>query len=195
MLWEQSYRSGDIPWDSPDPDPTLVRVVRSGLWGPGGRALEIGAGTGTNTLYLARHGFRALGIDLSPTAVRIARNKARALGVTCQFRVADVLRWRAAERFEAVFERGVFHSLGDEERPIYAQRVHALLQPGGLFLMLCFSDKEPDWGGPRRISRQEIHQTFDPHLSVLWVRNVTMAAGTGQTIHSYASLMEKEGWA
>ncbi|MBI3286941.1 MAG: class I SAM-dependent methyltransferase [Chloroflexi bacterium] len=193
MFWEQAYRFGDIPWDSPKPDPTLVRAVRRGWLKPAGRALEIGSGTGTNALYLAQNGFRVVGIDVSPTAVRRAREKARAVGAACQFRVADVLRWRPSERFDVIFERGVFHSLEDEKRPIYAHSVRTLLKPGGRTLMLCFSDKEPGWGGPRRISRREIREIFAPCLRLLWIRDVNMVDTKRQKIRSYATLMEKPG--
>jgi hypothetical protein len=42
--------------------------------------------------------------------------------------------------------------------------------------MLCFSDKEPTgWGGPRRITREEIEKTFSPRFEIKYIRDVFFA--------------------
>lgn len=58
-----------------------LRVVRQVL-PPGGRILEIGCGTGEETLALARSGYRVLALDVSPEMVRRARQKAAAANLT-----------------------------------------------------------------------------------------------------------------
>ena len=49
------------------------RVVNSGGVAPG-RTFEIGAGSGTNALWLAERGFDVIGVDVSPLAVERAKN-------------------------------------------------------------------------------------------------------------------------
>jgi hypothetical protein len=42
----------------------------------------------------------------------------------------------------------------------------------GRYFMLCFSEKEPtDWGGPRRIRREEIETTFSPLFQINYIRD------------------------
>lgn len=35
-----------------------------------------------------------------------------------------------------------------------------MLKPGGRLFLMCFSDEEPGSEGPRRVSKQELHQAF-----------------------------------
>jgi hypothetical protein len=51
--------------------------------------------------------------------------------------------------------------------------VHDVLRSQGRYFMLCFSDKEPrDWGGPRRIKKEEILQAFSQGWRVDAIRPV-----------------------
>ena len=80
----------EIPWDVVTPPDDLVQLVESAQV-PRGRAVDFGCGTGNNSIYLARQGFEVTGVDVSPTAVGIARQRAQQQGVKCNFIVADVL--------------------------------------------------------------------------------------------------------
>jgi cyclopropane fatty-acyl-phospholipid synthase-like methyltransferase len=58
--------------------------------------------------------------------------------------------------FDIIIDSGLFHVMADEERPIFVNQVHRVLKPCGKYFMLCFSDKEPEGYGPRRISKAEM---------------------------------------
>ena len=77
--WNERYASGELPWDTGTPEPLLVNFVTSGGVMPG-RALEIGAGTGTNAIWLAEHGFDVLGVDVSSLAVEKATSSVKPEG-------------------------------------------------------------------------------------------------------------------
>src|SRR5262245_10820869 len=57
-----------------------------------GFALEIACGRGEAALWLASRGMRVLGVDLSPVAIDLARERAARSGLAerCQFEVADL---------------------------------------------------------------------------------------------------------
>src|SRR5437762_3060173 len=67
LSWNESYASGELPWDTGSPEPLLTGFVNSGGVAPG-RTLEIGAGTGTNSIWLAERGFDVVGVEVSPLA-------------------------------------------------------------------------------------------------------------------------------
>ena len=71
--FERAYRRGRAPWDTGVTPPEVVEEVSA--MQPG-RALDVGCGTGTNVLWLAQHGWTAIGVDRSATAIESARRKA-----------------------------------------------------------------------------------------------------------------------
>jgi SAM-dependent methyltransferase len=66
-------------WDLGQPQPAFVRLAEQGLLT--GTVLDVGCGTGEQTLLAASHGADALGVDVSPLALEIARGKAAARGI------------------------------------------------------------------------------------------------------------------
>lgn len=64
----------------------------------------------------------------------------------------------------------MFHTFSDEERGLYARSLKGALKHSGTYFMLCFSGREPDWGGPRRVTKKEIVETFRTGWRVNYVR-------------------------
>lgn len=86
--WNESYASGQLPWDIGQPEPLLVEFVTSGGVSPA-PTLEIGAGTGTNAIWLAERGFDVVGVDVSPLAVERAHAKMEGRALRCRFAALD----------------------------------------------------------------------------------------------------------
>lgn len=64
------------------------------------------------------------------------------------------------ELFDNVIDSGLFHVFSDDDRQKYVAGLASVLKPGGRVFLMCFSDEEPSNGGPRRVSKQELHQAF-----------------------------------
>lgn len=109
----------------------------------------------------AERGLAALGVDSAPAAIAIAEQKARARELDARFLVWNAVELeRLGEQFDTVLDSGLFHVFDDDDRAGYVDSLRAATAPGGGFHMLCFSDRQPgDWG-PRRITRDEIEQSF-----------------------------------
>lgn len=82
----------------PETEELVIRVIDSGLSAPA-RLLDIGTGSGCIAIALAKQvgGLQAEGVDISPEAVRQAKENARINGVTVDFYVRDILRWKEEE--------------------------------------------------------------------------------------------------
>ena len=170
--WNESYASGQLPWDTGQPEPLLVEFVTSGGVTPA-PTLEIGAGTGTNSIWLAEHGFDVLGVDVSPLAVERARAKMEGRALRCRFAAFDFLTAPPpGGPFQFVFDRGCFHVFDEpDERERCAAQVAAALTPGGLWLSLIGSTEGPprEFGPPRRSAR-EVALAFEPVLEIIELR-------------------------
>jgi SAM-dependent methyltransferase len=158
--FEETYRTRTPPWDIGRPQDEIVRLLDDGrVVAP---VLDIGCGTGENALACAGRGLVAVGVDGAPTAIAKARAKATARGLSARFEVGDALDLTfLGSKFRTVLDSGLFHVFDDEDRPRYAASLRNVLAPGASAFILCFSDAEPNWGGPRRVSEAEIHATFD----------------------------------
>jgi cyclopropane fatty-acyl-phospholipid synthase-like methyltransferase len=157
--WDSSYQDTPPPWDIGRPQAAFVRLAADGLLS--GRVLDSGCGTGEHVLLAAAHGAAAMGVDVSGLAIAKARAKAAERGLTARFEVADVLHLeRLGETFDTVTDCGVFHVFGDADRPRYVTSLAAVLEPGGSYYMMCFSERQPGVWGPRRVRREEIEQAF-----------------------------------
>lgn len=158
--WEVSYLEGPAPWDVGYPQPAVVRVAAAG--GFAGPVLDVGCGTGENTLHIAALKLRVLGADVAPAALALARAKAGARGLPAEFAPADALRLARLRRsFRTVLDCGLFHTVDDEDRAQYVASLAAVTEHGGTLYVLCFSDDAPDTG-PHPVSRAELTAAFAP---------------------------------
>jgi SAM-dependent methyltransferase len=158
--WDDSYSGPSPPWDIGRPQPAFVRLADTGALA--GALLDAGCGTGEHTILAARHGADALGIDVSPRAIEIARRKAAMRGVGTIFQVLDALRLDTlGESFDTIVDSGLFHVFDDAARTRYVTAVRAVLRPGGHLHLMCFSERQPgDWG-PRRVTEGDLRAAFD----------------------------------
>ena len=157
-FFETAYR-GRPPWDIGRPQKEFVALARQGEIT--GSVLDIGCGTGDNALFFADEGHEVLGIDVVPAAIEKAQQKAAGHGPGVQFLVLDARDLPRLNRtFDTVTDCGFFHTLSDDDRPVYVNNLAAVLPRGGKYFMLCFSELEPGGYGPRRVTQAEIRETF-----------------------------------
>ena len=177
MDFFNSAYEGTPPWDIGHPQKEFVELVRRGEIT--GSVLDIGCGTGEHALFFAGEGHEVWGIDSAPLAIRKARKKAAKRGLTVHFQVLDARELSRLNRsFDTATDSGLFHTLSDEDRPVFVENLAAVLAPGGKYFMLCFSDREPAGYGPRRISEKEIRDSFRDGWSVNYIRAATFESRT-----------------
>lgn len=154
-----SYLRGQARWDTGISPPELVETIEGPHAEPPGRALDLGCGTGTNALYLARHGWHTTGIDFASPAIARAKAKAGAAGKltgSVRFLRGDVTALKALDLgapFDLLFDVGCLHGLSPAGRARYAAGLPRVAAPHALFLLYTFS--------PRMVHGRTIGMTQD----------------------------------
>jgi SAM-dependent methyltransferase len=204
--WDDAY-AGSVPpaWDLGQPQPAFVRLAEQGLLT--GTVLDAGCGTGEQTLLAASHGADALGVDVSPLALEIARGKAAARGIpaatggqvgpaaaggqvgpaaaggqvgSARFEVADALNLgELGLGFDTIIDSGLFHVFDDESRVRYVTSLASVLRPGGRLYLMCFSDRQPGMFGPRRVSQDELRAAFTDGWMIVAIEAEAFALNRG----------------
>jgi len=156
--WNASYHDGPPPWDIGYPQPAFVRLAATRQFAA--PVLDVGCGTGENTLHVATLRVSVVGVDVAASALAIARKKAAERGLVVEFALADALQLEHLGRqFCTILDSGLFHTFDAEERKRYAASVAAVTSPGGTLYVLCFSDEGPE-PGPHPVSPRDLRAAF-----------------------------------
>ncbi|MFF5897138.1 class I SAM-dependent methyltransferase [Streptomyces argenteolus] len=138
---EDFYRDGKPPWDCGVTPPELVALVEGPEPLTPGRALELGCGTGTNAVYLARHGWRVAAVDLVERAVLQAREKVLAADAEVTVLCADATRLDEVGLpgpYDLFFDLSCFCGIPPHRRDAYAAGLTERAAPGALLLMFGY---------------------------------------------------------
>lgn len=194
----------EIPWNIEEPPKALVELVESGKVKPC-KTIDLGCGTGNYAIYLANIGFDVTGIDISPTAIKIAKENATKRAAKCNFLVADVLGDldEVNETFDFAYDWELLHHIFPGKRKKYVENVYKIVNPSGRYLSVCFSEKDPQFGGSGKYREtplgtilyfsceNELRDLFDPYFDIKELRTIEISGKFSAHIANYA-FMEKK---
>lgn len=145
-LFENAYRGEATelglgtkpPWSIGEPQPEIAALIEQGKFH--GDVLDVGCGEAAVDLYLAERGFTTVGLDLSPTAIELAKAEAAKRGLTnASFKVADISAFGGFDgRFNTIVDSTLFHSIPVEARVGYQQSIVRAAAPGASYYVLAF---------------------------------------------------------
>jgi SAM-dependent methyltransferase len=163
MEWDDRYRAGDTPWDEGLPAEELAPLVAQRV--ARGNVLEVGCGTGTNAVFLAKAGLTVTACDIAWTALVRARERAHAAGVEVKFVKADLIGEAEPDLggpFDFVFDRGTYHVLRRVGAGPWLRRLAALTRPGAMLLVQTGNANDPGDVGPPRVHAHELCAELRP---------------------------------
>ena len=131
------------PWDSGITPPELFEFIRTH---PAGRAIDLGCGTGTNIITLAKAGWQVTGIDFALRAIQTAKSKLKKANINARLLTGDVTNFKVESQFDLALDIGCFHGLGNKAD--YLSQLDKILAPNGFWLMYGFFKPVSDLSAP-----------------------------------------------
>lgn len=185
--FESAYRgeSGQFgagskpPWSIGEPQPELAALIEQGKFR--GEVLDVGCGEAAISLHLAERGYPTVGLDLSPTAIDLARREAEKRGLTnASFEVADISSFTGYDgRFDTIVDSTLFHSIPVEAREGYQQSIVRAAAPGASYFVLVFDKAAMPAGPPNAVTRDELRDVVSKYWVIDEIKPARLYANAG----------------
>ena len=174
FTFESAYR-GEVPslgagpkppWSIGEPQPEIAALLEQGKFH--GDVLDVGCGEAAISLYLAERGYTTVGLDLSQTAVNLARAEAATRGLTnATFDVADISDFTGYDRrFGTIVDSTLFHSIPVEARKGYLQSVVRAAATGASYIVLVFDRASMPDGPANAVTDDELRDVVSKYWAI-----------------------------
>ncbi|BBX12187.1 MULTISPECIES: class I SAM-dependent methyltransferase [Mycobacteriaceae] len=162
---EQMGLGAKPPWSIGEPQPELAALIEQGKFH--GDILDVGCGEAAISLHMAERGHTTVGLDLSSTAIDLARAEAAKRGLTnATFEVADISNFTGYDgRFGTIVDSTLFHSIPVEARDGYQRSIVRAAAPGASYFVLVFDKAAIPAGPPFAVTDDELRDI----VSKYWV--------------------------
>jgi 2-polyprenyl-3-methyl-5-hydroxy-6-metoxy-1,4-benzoquinol methylase len=147
--WKNVYRgkvkfasnndSNVIPWEIKTVDPSLKQFLDSVNLNTG-ELLELGCGSGYDSVYLADHGFNVTAIDVSEDVIELS--KKIHVNSKVNFVAADFFQDITDKKFNVIYDRGFLHNYKNRLQEIF-EKLNTLLTDNGKLIIITGSPCQP----------------------------------------------------
>lgn len=135
--WDREYRNPLLVTKKDGPQADTLRFLKflkkeQKYKVEGRNILDLGCGTGRNANYLADKGNNVIGIEISKTAIDLAKTRAKDLGVIVDYRIGDIGEKYEIEdnSIDIVLDVTSSNSLDEKGRENYLNEVNRVLKTG-----------------------------------------------------------------
>ncbi len=159
-IWEREYKNPKLVTKEAGPQPVVVEFFRylrkeHKIPTENLKILDLGCGTGRNSNHLASLGNEVVGMEISSTALSLAKDRADKDGITGVTYIKQSIGAKFPFKdasFDVALDVTTSNSLSETERGVYLSEVSRVLKPGGFlfFRGLC---KDGDQNAKELIKR------------------------------------------
>jgi SAM-dependent methyltransferase len=186
--WERRWLNPEFSpfWKTDEPQKEIVDVVESGWFPKNQPVIDLGCGSGEICRWLAGQGFAVLGLDYSRAAIASARRLSAGRPKTLTFEIADLCSENL--RLEPAFsliDRGCFHRIVKNLRPVFARNIAQATLEGGHFLLIAGTFQDGRVVNHRAIPseqglREHVKEIFGNHFIIERAEATFLNAREGQ---------------
>ncbi len=127
-----------------------------------GKGLDLGSGTGKNSLYLASKGLEVNAVDPSRKALNLLKEEAKELGLAVKTIRQDFYQFSIEpSSYDVIICLGSLMFLSPEKIPLFSRKVVDGLAPGGLFFGSVFTTKDPSYFSAERMLKKISERLFE----------------------------------
>ncbi|MHC4124743.1 MAG: class I SAM-dependent methyltransferase [Planctomycetota bacterium] len=150
ILYQKMKAKGILSWEKRDGVKPSIRksnendrrIILNDIlaqpWAPkSGKAIEVGCGTGPILRSICKKGFTGLGIDISKTAINMAKEQSKSLDI--KFKQADIckLNVNGTGKFDLAIDGHCLHCiLEPKDRRAFLRNIFKLLKKDGVFVVM-----------------------------------------------------------
>jgi SAM-dependent methyltransferase len=168
--WERVYQTKqptEVSWYRPHLDVSL-ELIEEAVPDRAARIIDVGAGESTLIDDLLARGYQRLtAMDLSSTALAVARNRLGSAAAQVTWLQGDVRTFPfPRHEYDLWHDRAVFHFLTESaDRAAYVRQVSQALRPGGHVIVAAFGPEGPLKCSGLEVVRygaESLHDEFGP---------------------------------
>jgi tellurite methyltransferase len=137
----------------------------------GAKAVDLGAGEGRDSVYLAAHGLDVWAVDIAPAGLAKAHSLAQEQGTSLRTLAADLNHVELPEKMDVVYSIGALQYIHPENRERQFRHFQEQTHPGGWHVLLAFVEHPdvaiaPDWGNNEYLYGREELQAYYSHWQI-----------------------------
>ncbi len=134
-VWDREYKNPKLVTGKSDPQADTLRFLKflkkeQKFRVEDRNILDLGCGTGRNANYLADLGNKVIGIEISKTALSLAKTRAQEMGINVDYRQGDIGEKYDIEdeSIDVILDITSSNSLDEKGREIYLEEVARVLK-------------------------------------------------------------------
>ncbi|POY72450.1 hypothetical protein BMF94_4276 [Rhodotorula taiwanensis] len=187
--WDQAWKEKVTPWDAGDVQPAFRELLDERWEDVGvsldslkdGKALVAGCGRGCDAAFIAQHGIETVGLDLSPTAVEVARAhlaKTPDAPTNINFETGDFFKFTPPTGgFSLAFDYTFFCAINPSMRASWGKRYGEVIRPNGVLICLAFPiDGNREGGPPFSVSEEAYDAALGGDFDKIYSKQPTKLA-------------------
>ncbi len=187
---QQMYAQDEYYWGT-DPNELVKRAVEHAPDQDTLTAVDVGAGEGRDSVYLAEQGITVTAIDIAPNGLEKAEQLAEEKDVSIEVAQGDINTLTLTTPIDIFYSIGTIQYLQPDERHDQFSHFKSQTRPSGIHALFAFVDKDgiplaPDWGDNEYFYNEDELSTYYEEWDCLYTNDVVFDDDSGGEPHRHA---------
>lgn len=152
------YYSNDACYWRLKPSKIVVEILK---YKKSGNVLDIGAGEGKNSIFLAKNGFNVTAVDVSKEAIKKLKEFALKENVKINILMEDIINFDFKEKYDIIISTAMLHFLRKEDIDKVIKSIKENTKEEGLNAITVFTEENPNKNFPYLFKINELKEAYN----------------------------------